>query len=249
MNTFDTLFSLDVGEHIEKKRTGKATLSYLSWPWAWAYVKRTYPDASYTIERDERGLPYRFDPQTGYMVFTTVTINGITHMMWLPVMDSHNDAMLDHPRTVKTKWSEYEVPAATMFDVNKTIMRCLVKNLAMFGLGLNLYAGEDLPMDIESGPEKPSQAATGAKAKEKRQSKGQRELDYSGLMEAVRQSAELLGSDLDHAKKSAWGAVRDAANGRAVTQEIIDHEAEKLMRFVESQTPALELAEDDYEIS
>ena len=87
-----------------------------------------------------------YDENTGYMVFTTVTIDGITHMMWLPVMDGANKAMKNQPYTYATKYNgEKTVDAATMFDINKTIMRCLVKNLAMFGLGLYIYAGEDLP--------------------------------------------------------------------------------------------------------
>lgn len=147
-NVFKELFSLNVNDHVEKKNTGKVTLSYLSWSWAWAEIKKRYPDASYEIKMFDN-LPYSFDPRTGYMVYTTVTINEITHMMWLPVMDSHNEAMLDHSRTVKTKYSEYTVEACTMFDVNKTIMRCLTKNLAMFGLGLYIYSGEDLPTEID----------------------------------------------------------------------------------------------------
>lgn len=151
-DVFSTLNAINVNEHVEKKNTGKASLSYLSWSWAWAEVKKKYPNASYEIVKFENGLPYSYDPKTGYMCYTRVTIDNITHEMWLPVMDSHNEAMLDHERTVKTKYSEYKVPACTMFDVNKTIMRCLTKNLAMFGLGLYIYAGEDLPeeeiMDI-----------------------------------------------------------------------------------------------------
>jgi hypothetical protein len=84
------------------------------------------------------------------MVFTRVTIEKVTHEMWLPVMDNRNEAMLDHPRQVKYKNYTATVEAATMFDVNKTIMRCLTKNLAMFGLGLYIYAGEDLPVDIDT---------------------------------------------------------------------------------------------------
>ena len=83
---------------------------------------------------------------------TKVTIEGITHEMWLPVMDSHNDAMLSKPYEVKTKYNSYTVAKCTMFDVNKTIMRCLTKNLAMFGLGLYIYSGEDLPEE-EVSPE------------------------------------------------------------------------------------------------
>lgn len=93
------------------------------------------------------GKPYSYDELTGYMCFTSVTIEGVTHDMWLPVMDSHNAAMLSKAYEVKTKYGSYTVDKCTMFDVNKTIMRCLTKNLAMFGLGLYIYAGEDLPED------------------------------------------------------------------------------------------------------
>jgi hypothetical protein len=142
---FNTLNAVNVNDHVEKKNTGKTQLSYLSWTYAWAEVKKRYPDASYEIMRFEKGLPYVYDPNTGYMVFTKVTIQGVTHEMWLPCMDSHNEAMLATPRTVKTKYNEFTVDACTMFDINKTIMRCLVKNLAMFGLGLYIYSGEDMP--------------------------------------------------------------------------------------------------------
>lgn len=151
-NTFDILYSVDVSDHKEDKpnKNGKA-LSYLSWTWAWAEIKKRYPEASYEILRFEKGLPYVFDPETGYMVFTRVTIEGITHEMWLPVMDANNCAMKAVPYEVQTKYSKFTVKSATMFDVNKAIMRCLTKNLAMFGLGLYIYAGEDLPEDISTG--------------------------------------------------------------------------------------------------
>lgn len=142
--TFEVLNNVNVNEHTEVKDTGKTKLTYLSWAWAWAEVKKRFPAASYEIVKFN-GLPYVFDEKTGYMVYTTVTIDGITHEMWLPVMDGNNRAMLDHPYEVQTKYNKFTVQAATMFDINKTIMRCLTKNLAMFGLGLYIYAGEDLP--------------------------------------------------------------------------------------------------------
>lgn len=149
-DVFRTLFQVDVSKWIERKNTGKAQLSYLSWANAWAEVKKRYPKATYEVVKFENGLPYAYDPKTGYMVYTKMTIEGITHEMWLPVMDSHNEAMLDHARQVKTKYSSYTVEACTMFDVNKTIMRCLTKNIGMFGLGLYIYAGEDLPADLDA---------------------------------------------------------------------------------------------------
>ena len=83
------------------------------------------------------------------MVATKVTIQGVTKCMYLPVMDGNNRAMLDHAYEVTTKSGKSVVKPATMFDINKTIMRCLVKNIAVFGLGLTLYAGDDLP-DVEA---------------------------------------------------------------------------------------------------
>ena len=146
--TFELLADTNVNSHIDKKKTGGTELSYLSWAWAWDYFKRAIPDAKYEI-RHWGDCPYLFDEKTGYMVETGITAGGETHVMWLPVMDGTNHAMLDHAYTVKTKYNQITVPAATMFDINKTIMRCLVKNMAMFGLGLYIYAGEDLPVDTE----------------------------------------------------------------------------------------------------
>jgi len=139
--TFEDLNKINVNDHKE----GKNGLSYLSWTWAWAAFKKALPDATYEIKTFENNLPYVYDEKTGYMVFTSVTAGGITHDMWLPVMDSNNKAMKSEPYTVKTKYKEINVKAADMFDINKTLMRCLVKNLAMFGLGLYIYSGEDLP--------------------------------------------------------------------------------------------------------
>ena len=146
-SVFETLFEVNVNDHIEKKKD----LTYLSWPYAWAEVKKKYPNATYKIHLfGEKQLPYVFDENVGYMVFTDVTINDLTHTMWLPVMDSANKTMKSTSYTYSTKFKkDIPVEAATMFDVNKTIMRCLVKNLAMFGLGLYIYSGEDLP-EIET---------------------------------------------------------------------------------------------------
>lgn len=166
MAVFDELNAINVNGHTEKKKSGQKKneqtgkwednfLTYLSWPWAWAEIKNRYPDAHYEIIMHD-GLPYVYDENTGYMVFTTVTIDGITHMMWLPVMDGANKAMKSKPYSYSTKNGDKSVEAATMFDVNKTIMRCLVKNLAMFGLGLYIYAGEDLP-EVEAEEQRSAQ--------------------------------------------------------------------------------------------
>jgi hypothetical protein len=140
LSVFERLSAINVNEHVEKK----SNLSYLSWAWAWSEVKRACPDARYDIQATE------YDESLGFMCHTTVTIEGETLEMWLPVMDGANKSMLKTPYTYKTKYGEKSVEPATTFDINKTIMRCLVKNLAMFGLGLYIFAGEDLPEDTSS---------------------------------------------------------------------------------------------------
>jgi hypothetical protein len=140
-NTINNLRGLNVQDKTEKKNN----MTYLSWSYAWDEVLKIYPKATYEILKQENGLPYVYDKETGYMVFTKVTIENLTHEMWLPVMDGSNKSMKSEAYSYKTRNGDKYVAAATMFDINKTIMRCLVKNLAMFGLGLYIYAGEDLP--------------------------------------------------------------------------------------------------------
>lgn len=151
---FKTLEKVNVNEHTEKKNG----LTYLSWSWAWAEVMKRFPEAHYDIVTFD-GKPYLYDENLGYMVMTTMVIGDIQRTMWLPVMDEKNKAMKAQPYTYKTKYGEKMVEKATMFDVNTAIMRCLVKNIAMFGLGLYIYSGEDLPAESEEseGSAKPKQ--------------------------------------------------------------------------------------------
>ena len=142
---FQELYSLDVNKYVEKKQG----LSYLSWSYAWAEFKKIYPDATYEVKKDESGRCYFGDEQIGYMVYTSVTAGGLTYEMWLPVMDNANKSMKLNAYTYATRGGDKTVEAISMFDINKAVMRCLVKNLAMFGLGLYIYAGEDLPEDIK----------------------------------------------------------------------------------------------------
>jgi len=145
MVDFKELYAVNVNDNVEKKNG----LTYLSWAWAWAEFMKRYPQAEYEIVKFD-GLPYAYDPNTGYMVYTKVTVDGQTREMWLPVMDGANKAMKAEPYKYADRYGkEHAVASATMFDINKTIMRCLVKNLAMFGLGLYIYAGEDLPEEVK----------------------------------------------------------------------------------------------------
>ena len=187
-NVFEKLIILNFNDKVEKKRTGKTELSYLSWSWAWQEFKKVAPTATYEIKKfeNEKGMlvPYISDPALGIMCFTEVTVDGITHEMWLPVMDGANKAMKLEPYTYKTKFGEKSVEQATMFDVNKTIMRCLVKNLAMHGLGLYIYAGEDLPDLTEE--QKFEQEEKAREAKELAQKKAELRNQKLALQKAIK---------------------------------------------------------------
>lgn len=125
-NYFVQLNDINVNEHTEKKKD----LTYLSWAWAWAEVKKRFPDSTYTIYENRDGLFYHTDGVTCW-VKTGVTINGIEHIEYLPVMDFRNASI--------------PLAKVTSFDVNKAIQRSLTKACARHGLGLYIYAGEDLP--------------------------------------------------------------------------------------------------------
>jgi hypothetical protein len=145
---FETLSAINVNDKVEKKKD----LTYLSWSYAWGEVKKAYPSATYNVIFDPiTHKPYFYDENLGYMVMTSVTIDGETLEMWLPVMDGANQAMRNHVYEYSTRYGIKTVDAASMFDVNKTLMRCLTKNLAMFGLGLYIFAGEDLP-EVDATP-------------------------------------------------------------------------------------------------
>lgn len=176
LSVFETLNNINVNEHIEKKNG----LSYLSWAWAWASVKKCYPNATYTIyERDmiidDRGnicpVNYFTDGKTCW-VKTGVTINGVEHIEELYVMDFKNNSV------------PLEVIDSKM--VNKTIQRSLTKALARHGLGLYIYAGEDLPEE-----EKKQAVEEKAKADKAQQLKEERAFLKDFIVEHLSQITEL----------------------------------------------------------
>ena len=128
MSVFETLNAINVNGHTEQKNG----LTYLSWAWAWGEVKKAFPDATYTIYQNEElgNMPYFTDGKTCF-VKTGVTIEGIEHIEFLPVMDFKNKSI--------------PADSVTSFDINKAIQRSLTKACARHGLGLYIYAGEDLP--------------------------------------------------------------------------------------------------------
>ncbi len=125
-NVYQTLSKIDVSKHVEKK----ANLSYLSWAHAWAILLQSYPKSTYTIYENKDGLNYHHDSKTAW-VKTGVTVEGIEHIEYLPVMDNRNNSI--------------PIEQITSFDVNKAIQRSITKAISRHGLGLYIYAGEDLP--------------------------------------------------------------------------------------------------------
>lgn len=135
-DTFNELNKVDVGNHIETK--GNQGLKYLSWAWAWAEVKKRYSNANYTIYETQNPQGYicnYFTDGKTCWVKTGVEINGVEHIEELPVMDYNNHSIL--------------LSNVTSFDVNKAIQRSLTKAVARHGLGLYIYAGEDLPDEAD----------------------------------------------------------------------------------------------------
>lgn len=143
-NLFEELYDIDVRDRMYQKQG----LNYIPWATAWSEVAKVHPTATYEIVKfGEKQLPYT-ESELGIMVFTRVTIEGVTREMCLPVMDGSNKAMKSFEYTYKVKSGEKTVAPATMFDINKTIMRCLAKNCAMFGVGLHLWTKEEAPESV-----------------------------------------------------------------------------------------------------
>lgn len=182
-SVFDTLNAINVNEHTEKK----GNLTYLSWAWAWQEVKKAYPDATYTIYENQQGWNYFTDGRTCW-VKTGVTINGIEHIEYLPVMDNRNNSL--------------PLERVTSFSVNTAIQRSLTKACARHGLGLYIYAGEDLPQG-----EAEAQAAAKKEAEDK----------Y--LSDAL---AAVESSTTSQAVKDLWSEYKSLQTNAAFKQAVIN---------------------------
>ena len=125
-SVYDVLSQINVSDKIEKK--GK--LSYLSWSWAWSTLLSNYPLSTYKVYESDVGYNYHNDTKTAW-VKVGVTVDGIEHIEYLPLMDFKNKSI--------------SLDSVTSMDVNKAIQRALTKAIARHGLGLYIYAGEDLP--------------------------------------------------------------------------------------------------------
>lgn len=205
---FETLSAINVNDKVEKK----SNLTYLSWAWAWSETKKAFPDASYQVKGDPiTQKPYFYDENLGYMVMTEVTIEGETLEMWLPVMDGANKAMTATSYSYSTRYGDKTVEAATMFDINKTLMRCLVKNLAMFGLGLYIYAGEDLPeTEPVTAPSKPIDTTSDLDELKKGTENWDKVVSYVTTNKAL--GIEAIGKQLTRKYKMSAAIKKEIAN-------------------------------------
>ena len=130
ITVFKTLSKINVGDKIEKK----GNLNYLSWAFAWQVLKENYPNSNYIVYENKDGLNYHHDTKTAWAK-VGVAVEGIEHIEYLPVMDFKNKSI--------------PLNAVTSMDVNKTIQRALTKAISRHGLGLYIYAGEDLPIETK----------------------------------------------------------------------------------------------------
>tara|TARA_R110000850_G_scaffold156972_1_gene281176 strand:- start:878 stop:1462 length:585 start_codon:yes stop_codon:yes gene_type:complete len=134
MSKFTELYKIDVNKDVEKKNG----FNYLSWTYAWKTLQSHAPEATYEVTRFN-GLPVCFFPDGSAQVEVTVTVDGVARTMWLAVTDFKNQAV-KNPSSV---------------DIANSTMRCFVKAIAMHGLGLYIYAGEDIPQ-MPAEPKQPS---------------------------------------------------------------------------------------------
>lgn len=163
-SVFATLNKVDVNDHTEQKNG----LTYLSWAWAWAELLKRFPDSTYTIYENANGLFYHTDGKTAW-VKTGVTVEGKEYIEYLPVMDYKNKSIA--------------LENITSFDVNKSIQRSLTKAVARHGLGLYIYAGEDLPED--AAPQK-------------------KEEDLSGILDRIQKGISFVTKNMDKEAKDKF---------------------------------------------
>jgi hypothetical protein len=195
-NYFAQMNQINVSAHIEKK----GEFSYLSWPYAVAQLRLADPTAYWEVRRFD-GLPY-LKTDTGYFVEVLVTVQGVTLSQIHPVLDGKNRPIFE----------------PTAFDINTSLQRCLVKAIALHGLGLYVYAGEDLP----DGAEQPQPRVTPIKTQRTITIGQQRFLERllveAGWPEArlldyfgIQSTAELPMGEFDRALKALQQAKRRAA--------------------------------------
>ena len=195
-NYFARLNQINVSEHLEKK----GEFSYLSWPFAVAQLRLADPAAFWELRRFD-GLPY-LKTETGTFVEVAVTVQGVTLAQIHPVLDGKNRPLAE----------------PTAFDINTSIQRCLVKAIALHGLGLYVYAGEDLPNGQAPAPPKVTAMPTTRTITLGQQRFLQRLIVEAGWTEArfldyfgIQTAGELPMAEFERAMKGLQQAKRRAA--------------------------------------
>lgn len=195
-NYFEELNKVNVNDKTEKKNG----LTYLSWAWAWGEIKKRHPEANYTVYEREDGRIYWDDGKTCW-VKTGVTVCGVEHVEYLPIMDVRNKSI--------------PIEQVTSFEVNKAIQRSLTKACARHGLGLYIYAGEDLPEDEAkdtAAPKKAVSKPTAAQIKKLEQLGGSLDIVASYYKKAVGDiTAEEVQAMIDRKEKSMAAAKAEGA--------------------------------------
>lgn len=211
MTVFETLNGVNVNEHTEKKNG----LTYLSWAWAWGELLKRYPDSTYTIYENRDGWNYHTDGKTCW-VKTGVTVEGKEYIEMLPVMDFKNRSI--------------PADAVTSFDVNKAIQRSLTKAVARHGLGLYIYAGEDLPEGVEPEPLPDDALKPGEKV----------ELPPAGSWEPMTAISAYCGRVGITAKNfgNKWKALADGGVVKAIpTKELTPDDFDAICKAIEANYP------------
>ena len=209
-NYFEQLNGIDVSKKIDKK--GK--LTYLSWAWAWGELKKIHPTATSKVYEQENGLNYWHDDKTAW-VKASVTVDEIEHIEYLPIMDFKNKSV--------------SLDALTSTDVNKAIQRCITKAIARHGLGLYIYAGEDLPEEVKDEKESTLDFVI-KKMKELVEFHGSRENVYALMNITTDQFKKEYNSDIN---KVADRIKQLTNNARKNNDEIIKQEEATETKVVE----------------
>ncbi|SFC01939.1 Protein of unknown function [Bacillus sp. 491mf] len=178
-NYFAELASIDVSKHVEKK----GRFSYLSWSWAVDQLLKKCPDATWQVVRFD-GLPY-MKTEVGYFVEVEVTVNNITRSQIHPVLDNYNKP----------------IAKPTSFQINTSIQRCLAKAIALHGLGLYIYSGEDIPQDDEPKQTSKQQSIVPEKEQE-RQAQVANEQRIQAIHAQIRELSEVYDMPFEETKST-----------------------------------------------
>ena len=191
-NIWGVLSTINVNDHVERKNG----FTYLSWAWAWGTLMEHFPDSKFSFERFADGTEVFRYPDGSAEVRCALTVNGITRSMWLPVMDHRNNAIKN--------------PDARA--VNDAKMRCLVKAMALFGLGHYIYAGEDLPDASKPATATQPAATDDPVAELKSALQSAKTLDE--LKAAFSKASKYAKNRNDAELLSAFTAIKDEMKGR-----------------------------------